>query len=168
MIPKFRCWHKELSKMSDSFTVFDIADGYDDGFCIRVNDSDLMGDYPGKNNNIEIMQWSGLTDKNGKDIFDGDIVKGFCIKHFDQPDIENKLMEASKIPIYFVHKPNLQPNLQWWLGTKKTNTALNDFDQWDLEVIGNVWENPELLKDSESVDSNNSLLSLESEEQTNA
>jgi hypothetical protein len=72
------------------------------------------------------MQYTGLKDKNGKEIYDGDIVKvsGF-----------SELME-----VYFK---------DGYFGWGKEHRGMYSFDPFgteDLEVIGNIWENPELLE----------------------
>lgn len=92
-------------------------------------------------NNVEIEQCTGLKDKNGKLIFEGDIVK---TKHDDVG-----------VVIYSDHF------LEWRIIFKKGRKHLLDNEEFGvpmfdftenaigkniLKVIGNIHENPELLK----------------------
>ncbi len=71
-------------------------------------------------------QFSGLLDKEGKDIYEMDIVK--------YSDWRPKI-------IFFNDKGFAGFSL------KDTELFLSDFDAKEMEVIGNLYENPELLND---------------------
>ena len=76
-----------------------------------------------------VGQYTGLTDKNGKKIFEGDIVSGF----FNHEKIVGYIfygLDAS----FFIQRDGL------------FGIGLNNASDW-LEVIGNIHDNPELLED---------------------
>ena len=85
------------------------------------------------NNLGEIMQYTGLKDKNNKEIFEGDI-----IKIPDDYDIYG--MFAGEIyEIYFAYGGfRLKPR-----DSKRRGNWLED--EKELEVIGNIYENKDLL-----------------------
>lgn len=79
-----------------------------------------------------VGQYTGLTDKNGKKIFEGDIVvvyaRGYhtvCTVSWAETVAHFQLWQINTIP--------------------KTSTNLN-LGNYDCEVIGNIHDNPELLK----------------------
>lgn len=74
----------------------------------------------------DLMQFTGLKDKNGKEIWEGDIVRSLN---------ENWEVQFSKGQFEIKAKRNS-------FGPKSV-----DFDM--VEVIGNIYENPELLKPKE-------------------
>ena len=88
-----------------------------------------------------VGQYTGLKDKNGKKIFEGDIVRGrHWTSYNDKNDGEFHLWrvdwsEKSGL-ITFVDSP-----------TTNTKMSIHDFaDFEEVEIIGNIHDNPELLK----------------------
>jgi uncharacterized phage protein (TIGR01671 family) len=84
-----------------------------------------------------IGQYTGLKDINGKEIYEGDIIKGLDstkndILHVVKWDNQTASFEGYLIPFdKYLHKSPLSQN---WL------------DFFDKEVIGNIYDNPELLE----------------------
>ena len=96
-----------------------------------TNDYDI--DYPIEVQKETVGQYTGLTDKNGARIFEGDIVSG----HLDDlfPEDESRY-EITWID-YGWHLTNLD-------GT--VDTAEQDWVNQNFEVIGNIHDNPELME----------------------
>lgn len=121
MIPRFRAWLKNDKKMIDVDEIH-----FDNG------QLDFIGDaitFMRKADEIELMQATGLLDKNGQEIFNGDILGT------KKDGLLNGIIEYRE-------------DLGMW-----TNNLLryNNFERLcnvasSREVIGNVYENPELLE----------------------
>jgi uncharacterized phage protein (TIGR01671 family) len=76
---------------------------------------------------IELMQYTGLKDKNGVDIYEGDI-----LRHDDLVSYQEVLWIGARISIHSLPTDDDYEDL--WMQESK-----------DIEVIGNIYENPELL-----------------------
>jgi uncharacterized phage protein (TIGR01671 family) len=118
-IIKFRAWDKENKRF-----VVDIDLSYD---CI--------GDTPYlrlEDRRFEIMQFTGLKDKNGKEIFEGDILQSYPV-----PDV---------ISIVGLGE-NDENNSFGFNLTALNNKKVYNFDTSvrKMVVIGNIYENKELL-----------------------
>ncbi len=87
-------------------------------------------------NNVVLMQCTGLKDKNGKLIYEGDIVT------FEKSEKTRKLRKG--IVEYYL-------NYCWFFVEVEENKWARPFhtipDRQYLEVIGNIYENADLLKE---------------------
>lgn len=113
---KFRAWDKDKGLM-----------GY-----TRYNQEENIWEWLGVSwgDNLELMQFTGLLDKNGKEIYDGDIVR--------HGGSGTKLDE-----VYYETGRG-----QWMLRQNGTyNDELWYFCKEEVEVVGNIYENPDLLAD---------------------
>jgi len=90
--------------------------------------------------NIELMQFTGLKDKNGKEIYEGDIVR------YDLGDREAELEGEENrydyAQIVFYNGQFLTLNHDG--ATLGEIVCFGQKNQW--EVIGNIYENPELIE----------------------
>ena len=112
----------------------------DDGSLTHVWDWN-NGDFSWQSiKNYELVQYTGLKDKNGKEIYEGDIVRLLDIDN--EPEIFTVIWEKSG---YFTLKPFVDnegyvPTLGYF-----TDRDSND-NYYTFEIIGNIYKNPELLK----------------------
>ena len=85
----------------------------------------------------ELEQFTGLRDKNGKEIYEGDIVL-----------IEHPCWTERTI-VKFIDGCFMLEQVDPVKGHEKTIVPLHKikFGNWSLDIIGNIHENPELLKD---------------------
>ena len=90
--------------------------------------------------NLELMQFTGLHDKNGKEIYEGDIVRGKnLINNFDDETPDMKIISWNDEEAEFEFRNMKNEGHQSGYTFCKNN--LGKF----YEVIGNIYENPELL-----------------------
>lgn len=97
-----------------------------------------------------VGQYTGLTDKNGKKIFEGDIVK----HHFGEEKGIVKFGEYRQPFNDDIHTKHIGFYVDWISGEQK-ELLRKDLGYWanidnDYEIfIGNIHDNPELLKEAE-------------------
>lgn len=130
---KFRAWNIETREMEDNFEIDSEGVPYeveDNGAC---GDPECCGSYQEwivEHTAWRMMQYTGLRDSKGVEIYEGDIVKNIIRNRFGPFAIEFK---------------ELFDNEQGFsLGTG-FDTKGNSGNE--LEVIGNIYENPELLNE---------------------
>ena len=84
------------------------------------------------NSDVEVMQYTGLKDSNGNEIYEGDIVK---IEDYFGEDIIGRVIYDEATAGYVFHKGNERNYFQMTL----------DLEYYVHYVIGNIYENKDLL-----------------------
>jgi uncharacterized phage protein (TIGR01671 family) len=107
----------------------------------------LLGESQDKTNDFVLMQYTGLKDKNGKEIYEGDVVK---LHHFTQVLGEN--LGVSESENEFIGQICFQ-ELGLWIETNKEENSsyllcINGLHEDSFEIIGNIYFKPELLKNN--------------------
>jgi hypothetical protein len=128
---KFRAWFPEAKRMIRFGGTFGMNAEYN-RLCFDIFTDDctqlyqhLAGESYIPSGKFELMQFTGLHDKNGVETYEGDIVKTqYEGTHTIEWDDDFALEDGTS---------------DWIIGFRFPDYA-------DLEVIGNIWENPELLK----------------------
>ncbi len=121
---KFRAWDKKEKKMYEVYAI-DWSHGvivtahlYDGEISRKTYPNEHYGD------RIEFMQFTGLKDKNGKEIYEGDIIE------FE--------FNGKKERTYIKMHDENGDGYCWWMSLP--------MGKREFEVIGNIYENGDLLK----------------------
>ena len=107
---KFRAWDNKISKISKPFSF---------GHILNFCDKNGIGHMKSPDDYHKIMQFTGLKDKNGKEIYEGDILKGVSGNHAVLFKLSGGWVTDTNLPLWAFANP---------------------------VVIGNIYENPELLE----------------------
>ena len=117
---KFRVWHPDEGNMYYFNCFKEITDWQADDFYRADNTDDAC---------VDFMQYTGLHDKNGKEIYEGDIVKSFFV---DTDEAGNEIYKYYIIEVKY----------------DEVLCSYNIDKFMNLEKIGNIYENKELLNET--------------------
>lgn len=125
---KFRAWNKETEQWLENFDLVNLDNG------VVAVWTDFQGNKQDEYKNVVLVQYTGLKDKNGKEIYEGDIV----------------------IEPHSEFEPRSKYQVIWNEGDYRYSLLLKHElygsherhfrDAFQMKIIGNIYENPELLK----------------------
>ena len=135
---KFRVWHKIWKRMYEMD-------------CAHYIDAPEYGDpIAWGNPDFEFMQFTGLKDKNGKEIWESD-----CLRVDWDKDKILLVKWDGKMAAFQTDNPKdpIDTDFFNWgrlgsINTKGVPTYHAGMIEGNVEVIGNIYENPELLKEA--------------------
>lgn len=136
---KFRAWDEQKKIMHYDFEFIRSGTEGNDWIVFksdrqRIEDGNVLNN-PYFQLQLKIMQFTGLKDKNGKEIYEGDITNYGEVEY--RTDLNWDSGGSPHPGFYFKAQWGEPGNLEYHYG----------FDD-DIEVIGNIFENPELLNPS--------------------
>jgi hypothetical protein len=140
MVQKFRAY--DGGSLSRMYQPEDVMVG---GGNIWINDEDFDAGEWIVNNDLELMQSTGLKDKDGQEIFEGDIVKRDGVKRpevvrfGEWTDVDSLGYKEQYLGFYFESEHEGQ---EWLHSVEPQFNHL-------YKVIGNIYENQELLEGEE-------------------
>nr|DAH53345.1 MAG TPA: YopX protein [Caudoviricetes sp.] len=130
MIPRFRAYDSgSLCRMYSPSEVM-VGDS-----CIWILDEDSESNEWIVNNDLVLMQSTGLTDSVEKEIFEGDIVK------VTDGDERTNFPDGGIGTIC-----GLDEIFMWYIDGQVHNGLFDISQEYYIEVIGNIYENPEMLE----------------------
>lgn len=133
---QFRAWNKKTQSFIDyGDLVLDLRSGK-----IYAGDIGLVESTIDVTDQIELMQSTGMKDKNGVEIFEGDVVLVSVQNGFDYLDNKVCIVKNS-----IGHSGLVCATVDEYLEYRIFNTEL--FEEYTYEVIGNIYENSELLEE---------------------
>lgn len=131
MIPRFRAWNKATKEMHEVDVIVSIDFGKSE-ICVKTLFFGKFSYYD--LDDIVFMQSTGLTDKNGKEIFEGDILS----IETDEENVKVEVLWESKHALFAFESKKYNEKIPL--------DELFEDNSYPFKIIGNMWENPELLE----------------------
>lgn len=156
MIPRYRAWDVLAEEMIDeilmiSFVRKEIIGKFRNGSTsvpLKFEDERNRED-------VILMQSTGLVDKNGKEIFEGDVLKfndewnEYCHEGYVDGSVEGvNYVEVVRSEACFEFGKTKYPDSSLFILMEDEHLNFKDFiksEDFEFEIIGNVWEDGDLI-----------------------
>lgn len=125
---KFRAWHKEKKCWMSL---------HNNGYSFNPNNGQIYYEGLNVSSRIDLMQYTGLKDKDGKEIYEGDIVRIFVPHDPEEKEYVSKVYELDGAFVVDMvgHDIYMDVHCIGWIP-----------GGYELEVIGNIYESLDLIK----------------------
>lgn len=131
MIPKYRAY--DSGSLCRMYQPDEVMVG--DGNIWIIDEDDVAGEWI-VNNDLNLMQSTGLRDKNGKEIFEGDIISTYT---------DNLVIQKDNLLGFYVEVGEKRNYFAETIDIEYLDLFAKDFGV-AVEILGNIYENPELLE----------------------
>lgn len=121
MIPRYRAWDKETKTMNGMAEIY------------RNRNQEI--ELRPRDENIILMPSTGLVDKNGKEIFEGDVISTYT---------DNLVIKRDNLLGFYVEVGEKRNYFAETVDVEYLDLFAKDFGV-AVEIIGNIYENKELL-----------------------
>ena len=128
---KFRAWEEESKQMITEPEFIQVCT--EKSYAVFV---ESWGEWATKG--FVLMQFTGLKDKNGREIYEGDIIRYIAWTRFH----EDSFPVIAKVE-YREKECGFSP----MICHTEVEDGFYNYEIEDIEVIGNVWETPEAIKE---------------------
>jgi hypothetical protein len=122
MIPKFRAWDKETKTMKGMAEIY------------RNRNQEI--ELRPRDGNIILMQSTGLFDKDGQEIFEGDVISTYT---------DNLVVKRDNLLGFYLEVDEKRNYFAETADIEYLDLFAKDFGV-AVKVLGNIYENPELLE----------------------
>ena len=100
-----------------------------------------------------VGQYTGLKDKNGNKIFEGDIIRSYDSLHNEVKHYVHYIDSEGSFCVTFINNDTIDYMVNYHVG----NIYQHWIDEFEKELIGNIYDNPEIMNSTSTIILNKSI-----------